>query len=285
MCNMASSAPFGTDLQPDFNVKVIAGKLVEIAKVDTKVQNEEGVKDGQAVHALISQIFGTSNPQQRVEKFLLSCFRRDTLGAGFLSRKCLERVLHEERLTLTRKQLSDLIRTTKASTGVTPGEINYQKLCSGVTSILSENKHAVLDETSKLTSVDAREPLDTGRVLSSNGSTRDRSERVASRLQAPYPVAQVANTSSCSCASDNVGRRNPAPASTINDQCPVELKPVASEPFMRLGPELSESNKLMIREGLFRLKHALTNCSSVSGNQSQNRYVAYILKLFYMETF
>ena len=284
MCNMASSAPFGNDLQPDFDVKVIAGKLVEIAKVGTKVRNEEGVKDGQTVHALICQIFETSNPQQRVEKFLLSCFRWDTLGSGLLSRKCIERVFHEERMTLTEKQLSDLIRATNASTGVTPGEINYQKLCSGVTTILSKNKHAVLDERSKLTSVDvvAREPLNTGHVLSSNGSTRDGSERVASRLHAPYPVAQVANTSSCSDASDDVRRRNPAPASTSIDQCPVGLKPVASEPFMRLDPELSGSNKLMIREGLFCLKRALTNCSSVSGNQSQNRYVPYILKLAYM---
>lgn len=275
---MASSAPFGNDLQPDFDVKVIAGKLVEIAKVGTKVQNEGGVKDGQTVHALIYRIFGTSNPQQRVEMFLLSCFRWDTLGSGLLSRKYIERVFREERMTLTEKQLSDLIRATKASTGVTPGEINYQKLCSGVTAILSENKHAVLDERSKPTSVDvvAREPLDTGHVLSSNGSAKDGSERVASRLQAPFPVAQVTNTSSCSDASDDVCRRNPAPASTSI------VKPVASEPFMRLDPEMSGSNKLMIQEGLFRLKRALTNCSSVSGNQSQNRYVPYILKLVYM---
>ena len=289
MYNMASSAPFGTDLQPDFDVKVIAGKLVQVSKVKTEGQNEKEAQDGRTVYALICQIFGLSNPQQRVEKILLSCFRRDTHGSGLLSRKCFEKILHEQRLVLSDNELSDLIRTTKAGTGVATGEINYQKLCSGVTGILNKNSPSVVDKKDKQPCTDAvpREPLNTSHCLISNGS-RDGSEHVALRVQEPDPVTQFTNTSLCSDAADFAGdasRKILTPATRSDDQYTVGLKPVAIKPSMRLAPQLSGSNKLMIQEGLFCLKRALTNCSSVSGNGSQNHYAMSLDGMNFLEVF
>lgn len=290
---MASSAPFGTDLQPDFDVKVIAGKLVEINKVYKKVPKEESIKDEQAANALMLQIFGSAINRQFVEEILLSCFRWDTLGRGLLSRNHFQKILHEHQLTVTDKQLLDLIRTTNAtSTGIATDEIHYQKLCSTVMRILNRNKSVVFDERNKKPCADmiSRAPLDvTSHALSSSGA-RGKISDVASRVQLLCPFAQHATTSPCNNVAcfQEVGDKFPYPTSkkrllpVLSQSCPAEYFSFAQpsngvDPFANddhctvrwksvVVPQLSgSSNNLMTQEGLFCLKRALNKCSSLSG--------------------
>lgn len=137
---MATSAPFGTDLQPLHTVKIVGSKVVYLSSVESQKKRQlplhrHGVKNDTAavvvgdddIVAMVHQSFATVlNKRQCLANILSGCTRLDEKRSGYLEASTVAQVLFSYGVYMTESDVALLARAAAGNRGIS---VSYRQLC------------------------------------------------------------------------------------------------------------------------------------------------------------
>ena len=281
---MASSAPFGTDLQPVSTVRIVGGKLLyafppQLADTGTNLRApyDESLRGGSAerdddVVSLVKKSFcSVINKRQCLDDIYQSCSQLDYARSGMVAVTALLHVMASCGVVMEVTELSKLAKTVHAVVG--EGKVRYPQVCALLSQALSEAEG--LEKSRK--------------SMESSGKSVPRSVGRKETMDKAFAEKRDANSASCRRWSQDTSSQHDAHKrvershsnflSTATNVCTsITCPPLTGISYsvsrnrqqqLKIVAEKSGTSSLL--EGMSSLRRALHKCSTVAGQVGTGR--------------